>query len=203
MELTLKQRYLLMAAICTVSILADQLTKVWARGALRSPEPADYIDQAELKKKEAIRIIEHRFEFRLSFNRGSAFGMFNRTEGARWWLVVVGIGALGLIGFLLHRPEGKNLLFVVALSLVAGGAIGNLIDRIAFGKVTDFIVVWLTSAISMTYPWPAFNVADAVLVMGVSAMVVQIIYTMIHPPPEEEEAKPSKKKSSRPQNRKK
>ena len=185
-ELSLKQRYILLAAIGASCILVDQLTKVWARSVLRSPEAVRYVEEPHDKKKDAVRLWERRIEFRLSYNKGSAFGMFNRTEGARWWLVLVGLAALGLIGYLLHRPEGNSKLFVIALSLVAGGAVGNLIDRILFGRVTDFIVVWVTESISWTNPWPSFNIADSVLVIGVGLMIFQIIYSMFYPPKEED-----------------
>jgi signal peptidase II len=200
MRSELVKRYLLLVVIGIGCVAADQATKVWARSALKSPERR-YVDD-DSDKKATITVIEDRLEFRLSFNRGSAFGMFNKTEGARWWLVVVGILALGLVVYLLHRPEGESTLFVVALSLVAGGAVGNLIDRILFGKVTDFVVVWLTEAFTWTWPWPAFNVADSVLVIGVGLMLVQIIYQAFHPEEEEERAD-QKEKPSKPKKQKK
>jgi signal peptidase II len=61
---------------------------------------------------------------------------------------------------------------VVALGLVGGGAIGNLIDRVIYGSVTDFVVVDL--GFWPLNPWPAFNVADAALVVGVLLMVVDV-----------------------------
>ncbi len=173
----LKSRYILLVSVALVSILADQATKVWARGALRSPEARRYrVTDKESKKKATIEVIEKRVQFRLSFNRGASFGMFNDSRGsARWWLVITGLLALGIVAYFMHRPEAESRLFVVGLSLVAGGALGNLIDRILFGKVTDFIVVWLYKGIRWTWPWPAFNIADSVLVVGVSLIMIEII----------------------------
>ncbi len=173
----LKARYILLLSVALLSIGADQVTKVWARGALRSPEARRYrVTDSETNKKARIPVIGKRVEFRLSFNRGASFGMFNDAEGsARWWLVIVGLAALGIVGYFMHRPEADSRLFVTGLAFVAGGAMGNLIDRILFGKVTDFIVVWLYKGIRWTWPWPAFNVADAVLVVGVGLIMIEII----------------------------
>jgi len=177
MRAELKKRYLILALVGLSSFAADQVTKIWARGALRSPTARRYIDDSENGKKDSISVIEKRVEFRLSFNKGAAFGMFADAKGGRWWLIIVGILAMGLIFYLLHRPEAESKLFLVALSLVTGGAIGNLWDRIFHGAVTDFIVVWLTKSIKVTWPWPAFNIADAVLVIGVGLMMIHILIT--------------------------
>lgn len=198
MKREILRRYLVLAAVGLSAVVADQATKIWARSALTSPEARHYVEGQE-GKKDTIVVITNRVEFRLSFNRGSAFGMFNDVEGARWWLVIVGLLALGLVFYLLHRPEGESTVFVVALSLVAGGAVGNQIDRILYGKVTDFVVVWLTDTFTWTWPWPAFNVADAVLVAGVGLMMVQIIYQGFQPEPEAQpEEQPAKKNKRKP-----
>ncbi len=171
-----KKRYLLVGLVALVAVAADQATKIWARSVLRSPEARRMRSVGRDGKRDAIRIIPHRVEFRLSFNRGVAFGIFNDEEGsARWWLVLVGLAALGLVAYMIHRPEGESRLFLVALGLVSGGAVGNLIDRVLYGKVTDFVQVWLFRSIKITWPWPAFNVADAVLVIGVGLIVLQMI----------------------------
>ena len=175
----LKKRYLIVGLIGLGAIVLDQATKVWARHALQSPEQRR-LRTVPTHKKDAIRIIPHRVEFRLSFNRGIAFGVFNDKKGsARWWLVLVGLGALAVVAYMVHRPEGDSRLFLTALGLVTGGAVGNLIDRILFGKVTDFIQVWVFRSIKITWPWPAFNVADAALVVGVGLIVLQMILDAI------------------------
>lgn len=191
MRAEIKKRYVVLVLVGLASIAADQVTKIWARGALRSPETRRYVSDPEDGKKDIISVVEDRIQFRLSFNRGAAFGLFSKAKGGRWWLIIVGIAALGLVFYLLHRPESESKMFLVALSLVAGGAIGNLWDRILYGKVTDFIVVWVTPSISWTWPWPAFNIADAVLVAGVGLMMLQILLTWREP--EELEEKDPKK----------
>ncbi len=117
-----------------------------------------------------------RMWFILSFNPGAAFGLFNETSGSRVFLSIIGLLALGLIFYLLRRPESDSKLFVWALALVAGGAVGNLIDRIVYGVVTDFIWVWLTPSWKTVWPWPAFNIADIALVVGVGLMVPAMLF---------------------------
>ncbi len=173
----MKKRYLILAIVGLTSFAADQATKIWARSALRSPHARRYVEDPDDGKQDRIPIIDGRFEFRLSFNPGAAFGMFADAKGGRWWLIIVGIFALGLIFYLLHRPEAESTTFITALSLVTGGAVGNLWDRILYGEVTDFIVVWVTERISWTWPWPAFNIADAALVVGVGLMMIQILFS--------------------------
>jgi signal peptidase II len=117
-----------------------------------------------------------RMWFVLSFNPGAAFGLFNDTAGSRVFLSIIGLLALALIFYLLRRPESDSKLFVWALALVAGGAVGNLIDRIVTGVVTDFIWVWLTPGWRLVWPWPAFNIADIALVVGVGLMVPAMLF---------------------------
>lgn len=94
-------------------------------------------------------------------NPGAAFGLFN--DGGvlrRVFLVGTSIVALAVIGALLRKTRG--LLTSFGLSLVAGGAVGNLIDRIRFGTVVDFLDLHAGA-----YHWPAFNVADSAITVGV------------------------------------
>lgn len=122
-----------------------------------------------------------RMWFILSSNPGAAFGLFNDTAGSRVFLSIIGLLALALIFYLLRRPESDSKLFVWALALVAGGAVGNLIDRIFYGEVTDFIWVWLTPAWRVVWPWPAFNIADIALVVGVGLMVPAMLFAKSEP----------------------
>jgi signal peptidase II len=82
---------------------------------------------------------------------------------------VVGLVAIGAIFWMLHKARDNQTRLHWALGLVAGGAIGNIIDRILFGKVTDF-VVWKY----YQHEWPTFNVADAALCVGVGLLFLDI-----------------------------
>ena len=89
-------------------------------------------------------------------NTGSAFGMF-RTFGSNFFIVVSAAAIVFIIYLLI-----KNAYNVFALSLILGGAIGNLIDRLFYGKVVDFIDFSVGN-----YHWPSFNVADSALTVGI------------------------------------
>ena len=109
----------------------------------------------------SVEVIAGFWDWRLSFNPGSAFGLFNSQAGARWFLSIVGVLAvLGMLWMLKKAREDQKAL-IWALGLVAGGAVGNLIDRVYFGVVTDF-VLWRYQS----KEWPVFNVADVALVVG-------------------------------------
>lgn len=96
-------------------------------------------------------------------NTGVAFGMFAHPgrAGSSWLLTLFGLGALGLIATLFRRTAAQDRLLLGALALVLGGAVGNLLDRIWSGAVTDFIAVYIGS-----YRWPDFNIADSAISIG-------------------------------------
>jgi signal peptidase II len=98
-------------------------------------------------------------------NTGVAFGLFAAAgRGAGTWLLTaLGLAALGLVGLYFWRVPRHNRLLQAALALVLGGAVGNLIDRVAAGAVTDFIDVYVG-----TYHWHTFNVADSAISVGIA-----------------------------------
>lgn len=148
-------RYKLFAVVSIVTIVLDQLTKWWSRDAL--------------VYGRAVEFISGYWDWRLSYNTGSAFGMFAGTSGARIFLSVIGVAATIAILFILRKATDRQRWMTSALALIAGGAIGNVIDRIWAGKVTDF-VVWKIG----TREWPAFNIADVALVAGVAIMFLDV-----------------------------
>ena len=102
----------------------------------------------------------------LTFNPGAAFSFLADQPGwQRWFFSALALGVSGWIALELRRhPEQK--LMALALTLVMGGALGNVIDRIRFGAVVDFIQ-WHVAG----YYWPAFNVADSAITLGAVLMV--------------------------------
>ena len=112
------------------------------------------------------------FNISMVWNRGMSFGQFQSEGVMRWVLVLISI-AIG-VGFAvwLYRATGK--LLVIALSLVVAGALGNVIDRIRFGAVVDFIDVSPTIAF---FPW-VFNVADSCITVGAILLLLdQFIFS--------------------------
>ena len=147
-------KYRWFAIVFTLSVLFDQGSKLWARQVLRPIYPAVKV------------VIRGFFELRYSENPGSAFGLFRGVPGARYLLFVVGIGALVVVGVYLRKAEAGARRLGAELGLLAGGALGNVIDRLAYARVTDFIV-WRAAG----HEWPTFNVADAALVVGVIGLL--------------------------------
>jgi signal peptidase II len=114
-------------------------------------------------------VIDGFFKLRYSENRGVAFGMFQEMTGGRIVLTLMAVGAFALVLYYLRKSEPRATRLHVALGLVGGGAIGNLIDRMIYGRVTDFIV-WHVK----DHEWPAFNIADAALCIGVGLMLLDM-----------------------------
>jgi signal peptidase II len=166
------RRWKVFLIIALVSLAADQASKLWARHTLPVHPAGCAVPEDVVAHRcvgRSVSVVEDFWDWRLSFNPGSAFGLFNEAAGARVFLSIVGILAvLGMLWMLSKARENQRAL-IWALGLVAGGAIGNLIDRIYFGVVTDF-VLWRYH----TKEWPVFNVADAALVLGVGFMLVDI-----------------------------
>jgi signal peptidase II len=184
-----RKKWLIFLIVAVLSLVADQATKVWARDALPTrryhgdaacivPDDMmprhDTIHGADQELPPdchgvAVTVIDGFWSWRLSMNPGSAFGLFSSQTGARIGLSVVGIIAVFGMLWMLRKARSDQRILHWALALVAGGAVGNLIDRIYFGVVTDF-VLWYVK----THEWPVFNVADVVLVVGVGLMFIDI-----------------------------
>ena len=175
---TLDPKWRIFWIISILSLIADQATKIWARavlpvaghGTLANGVCAVPEDIASRRcGGVAVDFISGFWEWRLSMNPGSAFGLFGGQSFARIFLSVVGIAAVIGMGWMLKKSRADQRILHWALAFVAGGAVGNLIDRIYYGVVTD-MVLWRYQ----THEWPVFNVADVVLVIGVGLMFIDI-----------------------------
>jgi signal peptidase II len=164
------RRYKLFFIVAAAGVILDQIVKLWARHALVVVEGGRSI----LKPLVAIK---GHLEFHLSYNMGSAFGLFRNLGGTRVWLSLIALGACVAIFFLVRKAKDDHTWTTWALALVFSGALGNAIDRIFLGKVTDYAVVWYPwhgKAGWFWRDWPAFNVADAALVAGVIILFLDI-----------------------------
>ena len=109
--------------------------------------------------------------FKLTYvrNTGAAFSFLSDAGGwQRWLFAVLAILISIIIAVWLTRLKKQETLLAVALSLILGGAMGNLIDRLAYGYVIDFLDVYY-----QTWHWPAFNVADSAITLGVMLMLLE------------------------------
>jgi signal peptidase II len=103
-------------------------------------------------------------------NTGVAFGLFASPGGSTSWaLTLMGLVALTAVALYFRFTPHHDRLLLTALGLVAGGAVGNLLDRVMAGSVTDFVDVYVGS-----YHWPAFNVADSAITVGITLMVLDV-----------------------------
>lgn len=142
-----------------VVVVLDQITKAMITGALRL--------------HESMPVIQGFFNLVHVRNRGMAFGMMNQShaDAAFWLLVGASCIAIGLLLFWFLRLKENDARMTLGLSLILGGAIGNLIDRLRFREVVDFLDVFWG-----TYHWPAFNVADAAITVGTFWVAISLIF---------------------------
>jgi len=123
---------------------------------------------------DSIPVIPGFFRLTHVQNRGAAFGIFDESpsEWKVWMLIVFSIAALIIVTVLLWKNSFALTATGVALSLLLGGAAGNLYDRVLAGRVTDFLLFYIGQHI-----WPAFNVADSAIVCGALLLVAEILFT--------------------------
>jgi len=143
------KRAWLLAALLALAVLAfDQIAKAIAEDKILIGEQIEVLGP---------------LEFTLTHNRGVAFGL---AGGAGAPLVLVTLFALGVVLYLFSRNPSRPWMWV-AVGLLAGGAIGNLVDRIRLGHVTDFIDL---------PPWPPFNLADVAITFGVILLMILYLF---------------------------
>jgi signal peptidase II len=127
--------------------------------------------------QETIPVIEGFFHLVHVRNRGIAFGLLNRPgiEIGLYLLIAASIGAVALLLVWSLRLEDRNQRILPGLSLIVGGAIGNLIDRVRLGEVVDFLDFFVGS-----YHWPAFNVADCAITLGTLWVALLLLFQGKH-----------------------
>ena len=111
------------------------------------------------------------FDLTLLYNPGAAFSFLAGEDGwQRWFFTITTIIISTVIFVWIKKLEHNEKMTAIALSLILGGAIGNLIDRIYLGHVVDYVQIWLGN-----YPWPAFNIADAAISIGAVVLILTSI----------------------------
>ncbi|WP_281646615.1 signal peptidase II [Parendozoicomonas sp. Alg238-R29] len=139
-------------------IVADQLLKGW-------------FDNNFFMYQQVI-VVPDFFSLTLAYNKGAAFSFLSTAGGwQRWFFVAVAVGVSSVLTFWLARLEEKQKLQAVALTLILGGAVGNLIDRAFLGHVVDFILVHY----KREWFFPAFNLADIGITTGAGLMILDMI----------------------------
>ncbi len=135
-----------------IVILLDQATK--------------QIAESLLTFRQSVYVMPF-FDFTLLYNRGAAFSFLSDQEGwQRWFFILLAFGVVAVMLAWISRLRREEKWTAVALALIIGGALGNVIDRILFGHVIDFIHLHYEA-----YYWPAFNIADSAIFLGVVFML--------------------------------
>ncbi len=152
----LEPKYLMLATVAGTFIALDQLTKMYIH--------------TKFGLGDSIAVIPDFFNITYVRNTGAAFGIFRDAQETFRQIFFLSMPpiALAIILTMLRSVENRDRIQILALSLIFGGAIGNYIDRLRFGYVIDF----LDFHYQHTWSYPAFNVADSAIVVGVGLLLV-------------------------------
>jgi signal peptidase II len=135
-----------------IVILLDQATK--------------QIAESLLTYRQSVYVMPF-FDFTLLYNEGAAFSFLSNQGGwQRWFFILLALGVVAVMLGWISRLKREEKWTAVALALIVGGALGNVIDRILFGHVIDFIHLHYEK-----FYWPAFNIADSAIFVGVVIML--------------------------------
>jgi signal peptidase II len=163
----LLRRFLPLAALVLV---LDQATKWLVLDAFDHLPGAGGGPWACVPAGRAMPVISGFFELVLSCNRGISFGILNREDPAiPWILSALTVAIVAVLLLWLRRAENRWI--ALGLGLVIGGALGNLADRVALGAVVDFLHFF-----AGRYSFPAFNLADSAITLGVAALLVDSLF---------------------------
>ena len=153
----MKNKYLWTGAIAGIVLVLDQFTK--------------YLVLQRFALHESVPVIPGFFNLTYVRNPGAAFGILAGAHGA-WrtvFFIAVSLAALAVIITLVRKTHDR--LPLAAFALIGGGAVGNLIDRVRSGEVVDFIEWYYRS-----YHWPAFNIADSAITVGVALLAIDMLF---------------------------
>jgi signal peptidase II len=153
----MKNKYLNVGLIVGIVLVLDQITK--------------HVIQTHVRLNDSITVVPGFFNITHVRNKGAAFGILS-TLPEFWrsaFFITVTLVAVAAISALIMKTHER--LLVYAFSLIAGGALGNVVDRIRYGEVVDFIQWYMKS-----YYWPSFNVADSAISIGVVLLAIEMLF---------------------------
>lgn len=153
----MKNKYLWVGSIIGIVLVLDQVTK--------------FIVEKRIRLHEVIVVLPGFFNLTHVRNKGAAFGILSSAPDV-WrsiFFITVTVIAVAVIALLVRKTHER--LLVAAFSLIIGGALGNVIDRIRYGEVVDFIQWYVKS-----WYWPSFNVADSAISVGVALLAIDMLF---------------------------
>jgi signal peptidase II len=160
----MKRNYWILLIFCFGILLLDQWTK--------------YMIVQRLALDQGREVIQGFFNLIHVRNTGGAFGIFGGEKGGLGSVlfVVVSLIAIGVIVFLFMKIKENEKTLALSFSLVLSGAIGNLIDRLRYGEVIDFLQFYLSFLPWRIFnPWPTFNVADSAICIGIGLLAIVLL----------------------------
>jgi len=149
-----KDKYFVMVAGATLSLVLDQVTKTMII--------------ARFARSESLTVIPGFFELFHTHNKAAAFGLFHGNPVV--FFLVVNILAVSFIFYYFFKLERHDVLLAGSLAMILGGALGNALDRVRHGYVIDFLRFYIGK-----YDWPTFNVADIAIVCGVALFAIDML----------------------------
>jgi signal peptidase II len=156
--MVLRKNILIFILNVGVIVLFDRITKLYILSGMTL--------------HNSYSVIEGLFDITYIRNPGAAFGILSAAPPffRSVFFIVVTVLAIFLILYYLRKSEKGNLLQEISLSLIMGGALGNLMDRILYGEVIDFLDFYVGS-----HHWPAFNVADSAISIGAAILIITML----------------------------
>ena len=151
----MKKTYWIFGLLAGIVVVLDQVTK--------------YMIYTGMRLHDSFPVIDGFFNITYVRNPGAAFGFLSTAHPSfrAVFFICVTVAAVVLILYYLRISRAKSLALAASLALILGGAIGNLIDRVRFGEVVDFLDVYVGA-----HHWPAFNVADSAITVGAVLLVL-------------------------------
>jgi signal peptidase II len=140
--------------------VAAWIPAAWALLVVAADQAAKAAARATLSHGSPVEVVPGLFNLTLVFNEGAAWGMFG---GFRFFFIALAIAMLAMMNFRRRQLFGCGRLGAAAFALLEGGIVGNVIDRVAAGRVTDFIDLY-----HGTWHFPCFNIADSAICIGVA-----------------------------------
>lgn len=138
-------------------VVIDQLTKILAKSYLDPQYPLPIFPS---------------FDLVLMYNTGAAFSLLHNAGGwQRYFFITITLIVISVLLNWLWNLDKNQKILSFGLALIIGGAIGNLIDRVIAGKVVDFISIYY-----LTWHWPAFNIADAAISIGIGLLLIDMLF---------------------------
>jgi len=128
--------------------------------------------KSKMELYESIPVIKGLFNFTYVLNPGAAFGFLAKMDEAyrKYFFILVTLLAIIAVAFLMYK-ELKYKLRAVSYTLIIAGAFGNFIDRLYMGKVVDFLDFYIGA-----HHWPAFNIADSAITIGIGLLIIDILF---------------------------